>query len=47
MERETFPEMSRCRREGRHNCPVHSRKISFQHKQQSSNDQDAVTVFKR
>ena len=30
MERKTIPEMSRCRREGRHNCPIYSRKISFQ-----------------
>ena len=47
MEKQTFPEMSGCRHEGRHNCPVHLRKISFQHKQQSSIDQDVVTVFKR
>ena len=46
-EGQTFPEKSRCRREGRHNCPVHSRKISFQHEQENSIDQDAVTVFKR
>ena len=26
-ERQTFPEMSRCRREGKHNGPVHSRKL--------------------
>ena len=47
MERGTIPKMSRCRREGRHNCPIYSRKISFQQEQQSSIDQDAFTVFQR
>ena len=41
----TFPEMSRCQREERHNCPAHSRKIYFQHEQQSSIDQDTVRVL--
>ena len=46
-ETQKFSEMSRCWREGRHNCPVHSNKNFFQHEQQRSIDQDAVTIFKR